>query len=58
MKTPPTYVAFRLVAVTLTVLVLLVFGLGLGGLGPLEGLGVVAKHAVSWLHANTGVIPR
>lgn len=58
MTTPPTYVTFRAAAVTLTLLVLLLFGLGLSGLGPLDGLGVVARHAVGWLHANTGVTPR
>jgi hypothetical protein len=58
MRTPPTFVIFRVTAVTITVLVLLLFGMGLGGLGPLDGLGVVTSHALSWLHINTGGTPR
>jgi hypothetical protein len=55
MKTPPTYAAFRVAAVAVTVLVLLLFGLGLRGLGPLHSLGPVASSMVSWLRVNTGV---
>jgi hypothetical protein len=55
MRTPPTYVAFRAAAVVVTVLVLLLFGMGLRGLGPLHSLGSVTRNVVSWLHVNTGV---
>lgn len=55
MRTPPTFVIFRVTATTLTVLVLVLFALGLGGRGPLAGLGAVTSHAVNWLHVNTGV---
>jgi hypothetical protein len=57
-QTPPTYIAFRATAVAITVLVLLLFGLGLQGLGPLHSLGPVASNVTSWLHANTGVSNR
>ena len=55
MRTPPTYVAFRAAAGAVTVLVLLLFGMGLRGHGPLHSLGPVTSNVVSWLHVNTGV---
>jgi hypothetical protein len=58
MRTPPTFVLFRVTAVTITVLVLLLFGTGLGGLGPLDGLSAVTSHALNWLQINTGVTTR
>ena len=35
------------------VLLLLLFGLGLSGRGPLGGLGGVTSHATGWLRTNT-----
>ena len=58
MRTPPTYVIFRVAAATFTVLVLVLFGLGLSGRGPLDGLNVATSHMVNWLHINTGVTIR
>ena len=55
MKTPPTFVIFRVTVATITVLVLLVLGLGLGGRGPLGSLGGVTTHATNWLRVNTEV---
>ena len=57
-KTPPTYVAFRATAVAITLLVLLLFGMGLRGSGPLHSLGPITNTVVSWLHLNTGVSSR
>jgi hypothetical protein len=57
-KTPPTYFAFRAVAVAITVLMLVLFGLGLHGRGPFHGLGPVTSNVTSWLHANTGMDSR
>lgn len=55
MKTPPTFVIFRGVAVAITLLVLLLFGLGLARLGPANSLGGLTEHATSWLRVDTGV---
>lgn len=55
MRIPLTFVIFRLIAVTVTVLVLLVAGMGLSGRGPLDALGGVTHHAADWLRINTGV---
>lgn len=52
MRTPLTFVAFRVAAVTITAVILLLFSLGLGGLGPLHALGGVTSQAVSWLHGT------
>jgi hypothetical protein len=57
-KTPPTYVAFRAAAVAITLLVLLLFVLGLRGSGPLHSLGPITSSVVSWLHGNTRVSVR
>jgi len=54
-KTPPTFVIFRGVAAAITLLVLLLFGLGLARLGPASSLGGLTEHATSWLRVNTGV---
>jgi hypothetical protein len=54
-KTPPTFVIFRSVAAAITLLVLLLFGLGLARLGPAGSLGGFSGHVTSWLHVNTGV---
>jgi hypothetical protein len=58
MRTPPTFVIFRAITVAITAGVLLLFGLGLGGRGPLNDLGSLASHAVSWVQDNTGVAIR
>jgi hypothetical protein len=55
---PPNYAAFRAVALTRTVLVLLPFGMGVRGLGPLHSLSPVTSNLVSWLHDNTRVSVR
>ena len=55
MKTPPTFVIFRAAAATITLLVVLLFGLGLARLGPASSLGGLAEHATTWLRVNTGV---
>jgi hypothetical protein len=54
MRTPPTFVIYRVGTVTITVLVLLLFGLGLGGRGPLGGLNAFTSQAIDWLQASTG----
>jgi hypothetical protein len=46
---------YRASAVTITVLILVLAGLGLSGRGPLGGLHTVTTHTVSWLRLNTGV---
>jgi hypothetical protein len=58
MKTPPTYAVFRIVALTITVLVLLLFGLGLSSRGPAASLGGLTGHAIHWLHISLGVHTR
>jgi hypothetical protein len=58
MKTPSTYIAFRATAVAITLLVLLLFGMGMHGAGPLHSLGPVTKTVVGWLQLNTGVKTR
>jgi hypothetical protein len=58
MRTPPTFVIFRVSTAAITILVLLLFGLGLGGRGPLYGLGALASHAVNWVRDNTEVVIR
>ncbi len=55
MTTPPTFVVFRASAATITLLALLLFGLGLARLGPASSLGGLAEHATTWLRINTGV---
>lgn len=57
-KTPSTYVAFRATAVAITLLVLLLFGMGVHGSGPLHALGPITNTVVSWLRLNTGVNTR
>jgi hypothetical protein len=54
-NTPYTFVAFRILAATVTLLVLLVIGFGLGGLGPAGGLSALTDHAIGWFDANTAV---
>jgi hypothetical protein len=55
MKTPPTFVIFRVSAAAITFLTLLLFGMGLARLGPASSLGGLTAHATSWLRVNTGV---
>ena len=55
MKTPPTFVVFRAGVAAITLLALLLFGLGLARLGPASSLGGLAEHATTWLRVNTGV---
>jgi hypothetical protein len=55
MRTPPTFVIFRAAAAAITLLALLLFGLGLARLGPASSLGGLTEHATSWLRLNTGV---
>jgi hypothetical protein len=55
MRIPPTFVIFRVTAVTITILVLLLTAAGLSGRGPLDGLSGVTHHMESWLRLNTGV---
>jgi hypothetical protein len=52
MKTPPQFVIFRVVAATITVLILATFGLGLAGQGPLDGLGTQTSRVVNVVHDN------
>ncbi len=48
MRTPPLVVTFRIVTVAVTLLILLGFGLGLAGFGPVSGLhGLVGDGADS-----------
>ena len=47
MTTPPQVVAFRTVTVAVTLLILLVVGLGLAGLGPAGGLTGLVHDGVS-----------
>ncbi len=56
-KIPPTYVIFRVTAVVICVLGLLVFGLGVAGHGPLGQLSGATSEASRWLHlhGNPGV---
>ena len=42
----------------ITLLALLLFGLGLARLGPASSLGGLTEHATSWLRVNTGVDTR
>jgi hypothetical protein len=54
MRTPPHVVAFRVVTVTIALLVLLGVGLGLAGLGPASGLrGLVIRGVNSGQAATT-----
>ena len=55
MSIPPTYVIFRVVTITLTVLLLLAAGLGLAGHGPFSALAGARNSTLSWLRVNTGV---
>jgi hypothetical protein len=55
MSTPRTFVIHRVTAVTLTVAVLVLLALGLGGLGPLDSLGGLTQHALAWFQNNTEV---
>ena len=55
MKTPPTFVVFRAGVAAITLLALLLFGLGLARLGPASSLGGLDEHATTWLRVNTGV---
>jgi hypothetical protein len=55
MRTPPTFVVFRVGAAAITLLALLLFALGLTRLGPASSLGGLAEHATTWLRINTGV---
>ena len=54
-KTPLAYpIAFRATAVAVTLLVLLLFGMGLRGTGPLHSLGPITNTVVSLApHLNT-----
>jgi hypothetical protein len=52
---PPTFVIFRFVAVTITLVLLLALGFGLRGHGPLHGLVSYGNSALDWLDASTGV---
>jgi hypothetical protein len=54
-KTPPTYIAYRVTAVTIMVLVVLLFWMGLRGHGPLHSLGPITSNLVGWVRVNTGV---
>jgi hypothetical protein len=55
MTTPPTFVIYRSAIAGVTVLLLLLFALGLGGIGPMDGLHALTSHAVSWFRAQTGM---
>jgi hypothetical protein len=55
MRIPLTFVIFRVTAVIITVLLLLLAGAGLSGRGPLDGLGAVTHHVADWLRINTGM---
>jgi hypothetical protein len=56
MSAPPTFVIYRAAVVSISVLLLLIFGLGLADIGPLHGLHVFTNDAISWFQDNTGVI--
>jgi hypothetical protein len=58
MRTPPTFAVFRITAAAVTVLLLVLVGMGVSGHGPLDGLGTVTSHATQWLRVNTGVSNR
>lgn len=51
MKTPPHVVVSRVVAVTITVLIMLAIGLGAASRGPLSGLGSGTSQADQLMHA-------
>jgi len=55
MKTPPTFVIFRAATSAITLLLLLLFGLGLAGHGPLGSLHALTSHAITWLQSSTGL---
>jgi hypothetical protein len=54
MNTPPTFIIFRITSATITVLALLLVGVGLSGRGPAGGLGALTTHLTGWLRDNTG----
>jgi hypothetical protein len=55
MTIPRTFVIYRAVITAFTVLLILLFALGLGGLGPFDGLHTFATSAVGWLKDQMGV---
>ncbi len=54
MSTPPHVIAYRVVAVTLATVILVVVGFGLAGRGPLGALGTHLRAAST---QSTGVAP-
>jgi hypothetical protein len=54
MRIPPSFVIFRVATPTITLLILLLVGMGLSGRGPLSGLGGITSHAASWLRVTMG----
>jgi hypothetical protein len=56
MTVPPTFVIYRTAVVSISVLLIVIFGLGLASLGPLSGLHVFTNDAISWFQDNTGII--
>jgi hypothetical protein len=50
MKTPPHIVIYRVVIVTITVLIMLAAGLGVASHGPLGGLGARTSQADQFVH--------
>jgi hypothetical protein len=55
MRTPPTFVAYRVTTVLAAALILVIFGAGLGGLGPLGELHGLTHQAIDWYRTITGV---
>lgn len=58
MKTPDTFVTFRIVIASLTLFLLVLIGLGLGDVGPLHPFWTTTYHVVGWFEENTGVYLR
>ncbi len=55
MNIPVTFVLFRITAAALSLIIVVAFGLGLSGHGPLDGIHSWTTAAENWLHVNTGV---
>jgi hypothetical protein len=55
MRIPLTYIVFRSVTLAITLILLVLAGLGLSSHGPFSGLGWLTGHVVLLVHRTTGV---
>jgi len=55
MRIPPTYVVFRSATTAITLVLLVLVGIGLSSRGPFGGLGWLTGHVVVFVHRATGV---